>query len=482
VLGRHRVLLDRVVVVPRLALIVRSGETLAYNPGLNVWHRVDDETAEVLRWLRAGRARDELAAHVARRFGLDRERAASRISEIVDWSVLRRLLYLDSVPDLGDLRTPEHPLATVYWICTQRCNLRCSYCYQEATVARPHELSTTEALDLVDQVVEAGADTFIFTGGEPFSRRDVLEVARHSKRSGLTTNVITNGGYVRAANVDAIAEVFDLVTISLDHLRPEHHDRVRGEGSWDRAVNAIDLLLAAGVRVDINSVLARYGLDDLEDLLRLRKLKRIGVHKVVPQFPMGRGAEHRQDELSPTELLGLNDAIHAAELKIGAIDASRVRPEGGSAQKGSRREHCGAGLSEVSVDPEGWVYPCKLLQYPQFRAQNVRDIRLAEMYRDDPLLRSVQATTARDLEPCRTCVIRNECGGGCRGIHFSFSNDYLRSHPLFCAYLRSSFEVRAWSTTGSLPLRRRHEYEDRTAVSTPITFRSRRTAIEGVPT
>jgi len=248
------VLLDRAVVAPRLALIVRSGETLGYNPGFNVWHRVDEATAEVLRWLRAGRPRNELVAHVARRFGLDHQRAASRVCEIVEWSVLRRLLYLDRVPDMPDIGAPEHPLASVYWICTQRCNLRCSYCYQEATVARPHELSTVEAIDLVDQVVEAGADTFIITGGEPFSRRDVLEVARYSKRSGLTTNVITNGGYVRASNVDAIAEVFDLVTISLDHLRPEHHDRIRGEGSWDRAINAIDLLVAAGGRRGRNAV------------------------------------------------------------------------------------------------------------------------------------------------------------------------------------------------------------------------------------
>jgi MoaA/NifB/PqqE/SkfB family radical SAM enzyme len=70
------------------------------------------------------------------------------------------------------VQLPSHPLSTVYWICTQACNLRCTYCYQDASVARDRELSTAEGYDLVDQAIEAGARTFVFTGGEPFHRRD----------------------------------------------------------------------------------------------------------------------------------------------------------------------------------------------------------------------------------------------------------------------------------------------------------------------
>jgi len=57
-------LFDRVVVPSRLGLIYRQGETLGYNPGLNIWHRLDESCAETLRWLRAGRDRDGLAGHL----------------------------------------------------------------------------------------------------------------------------------------------------------------------------------------------------------------------------------------------------------------------------------------------------------------------------------------------------------------------------------------------------------------------------------
>src|SRR5687767_7749217 len=92
--------LSRAVVPTRLALVSRAGQTVGYNPNLNVWHRVDDDVAEVLRWLRAGRDRASLAAHISRRFQRDPADAEERLGQIVRWAVLRRLLFLDGEPEV----------------------------------------------------------------------------------------------------------------------------------------------------------------------------------------------------------------------------------------------------------------------------------------------------------------------------------------------------------------------------------------------
>ena len=447
-------LIARVVVPYRLALILRGKQTVGYNPNLNVWHRVSDEVAETLRWLRSGRDRSVLPSHLARRFDLDN--ADQRLEAILRWAILRRLLYLDVEPTLPPSRLPSNPLSTVYWICTQACNLRCTYCYQDATVARDNELSTAEGRNLVDQVAEAGARTFVFTGGEPFSRRDLLEIAHYSKSCGLRTNVITNGHYIVPRRVAAIAEVFDKVTVSLDHGIPEHHDSARGQGSWRRAAAAIDLLLEAGVVVDINSVLTRPGLSDVGELLAFVRRRPVGQHRIVPQYPMGRGESVRSDELKPEELLEFEDGLSCVNESRDASskDGSRSPEQVLTSPKGVRRSHCGAGLSEVAVDPEGWVYPCKLLQYEQYRAANVRERRLVEIFASDPIIRQFQRPFVDMLKPCTTCIIRNHCGGGCRGIHASFSNDWTIAEPLFCAQLRRSFELDAFASTGDVPPRR----------------------------
>jgi radical SAM protein with 4Fe4S-binding SPASM domain len=446
-------LLNRVTIPSRLALIYRSGETLGYNPVLNVWHRLNEQQAEVLRWLRAGRPRAHLAAHLTKRFRL-KSATGVPLDSIVQWCVLRRLLYCGNEPTPLEIASARSPLIAVYWITTQACNLRCTYCYQDALKARPGELTTDEAKDLIDQTAEAGARVFIFTGGEPFVRRDLLDLARYSKSRGLHTNIITNGHYITRKNVGEVAEVFDLVSVSLDHIHSEHHDRHRGTGSWARAFSAVDTLLEAGVSVDINSVLSRLGLKDITDFLRWRRSKPINQHRIVPQFPMGRGALPGNDELSPEDLLGLPDDLHNINSRLDADEPpldNDLPHSFSDAGKGQLRNHCGAGLSEVSVDPQGWVYPCKLLQYAEHRGQNIRHKRLKEIYNEDQRLKAARSNIIDNMYPCKTCIIKISCGGGCRGIHRSFTQETTKSFPLFCGYLRRSFEVQAWASTGTLP-------------------------------
>jgi len=443
-------ILERLIVPNHLALILRGEQTLAYNPEFNIWHRLDDMTAEALRWLRANRPRVELAAHLEKRFRLAHGTGKPRLQQLVKWSILRRLLYLDRERKAAPVVFSKNPLATVYWICTQACNLRCTYCYQEATVARPHELSTAEAIDLIDQIVETGAKSVVFTGGEPFARRDLLEVARYARAQKLQTCIITNGHYITRQNAEEIAGIFHRITISLDHVVPEHHDSRRGKGSWKRAWDAIELLTALNVRVDVNSTLFRDGLSDLAELVQLKRKQGIGEHRIVPQFPLGRGVDYRKDELTPTELVQLNDHLDQVKRTV-SEPANPVAAPAKASPKGIRRSHCGAGLSEVSVDPEGWVYPCRLLQDAPFKTKNIRDERLREIYRTDRTLQTIQSRTVERLHPCKTCIIKNDCGGGCRGIHVSFSHEHIRSYPLFCAHLRRAFEVKAWRSTGKVP-------------------------------
>ncbi|QGF23772.1 radical SAM/SPASM domain-containing protein [Raineyella fluvialis] len=450
--------LERLLVPARLSLICRGDNVLGYNPAFNVWHRIDPAAAAMLRWLRAGRDRQGLRDYVARHTPLGE--TGEPLIRTAEKLVLRRLLYLDHEPALQPVVHPDAPLGTVYWITTQKCNLRCTYCYQDAARPRAEELSTDEGKAVIDQAHAAGAQTFVFTGGEPFSRRDLLELAAYSKSKGLRTNVITNGAFINVHNIDRVASIFDLVTVSLDHLIPEHHDRIRGHRSWEKAIRAIDLLLEAGVSVDINSVLSRHGIEDLAALVGLRRAKRIGMHKIVPQFPMGRGGTSRGDELSANQLLGLSDQMAQVSGASRPGTPGATEEESTPSGKGDVRDHCGAGLSEVSVDPEGWVYPCKLLQYPELRAGNIRDTSIATLYATDPILQKAQASTSDVLPTCRTCIIQRGCGGGCRGIHYSFTGHYDEAAPIFCSYLRRTFEVKAWRSTGEVPAARRNEWAD----------------------
>src|SRR5579871_5190693 len=121
-------LLDRVATPPRLSLMMRGGRTLGYNPGINVWHEVDEVQAEILRWLRARRSKASLKPHIQIRFAIEAQPAEAIVQRALRQLIVRQLLDVDETAPTP-IQLPAKPLQAVYWIATQACNLRCTYCY-----------------------------------------------------------------------------------------------------------------------------------------------------------------------------------------------------------------------------------------------------------------------------------------------------------------------------------------------------------------
>ena len=92
----------------------------------------------------------------------------------------------------------------VVWDFTHKCNLRCKHCYSNSGAASEAELTTEEALDVVDQLADFGVTALAFSGGEPLSRKDFFEVATHAAKRGLYVSVATNGTLLTKENVNRL--------------------------------------------------------------------------------------------------------------------------------------------------------------------------------------------------------------------------------------------------------------------------------------
>lgn len=124
---------------------------------------------------------------------------------------------------------------------TGRCNLRCTHCQASMFLGKRNlELSTTEWKKILDQLAEAGAVTVGFLGGEPFLRKDLLEVMAHAKKLGLKTTVTTNGTMISQGIAESLILELDTYTVfSLDGPSSESHDQVRGAGTFDKTISTI---------------------------------------------------------------------------------------------------------------------------------------------------------------------------------------------------------------------------------------------------
>ena len=123
------------------------------------------------------------------------------------------------------------------------CNLACDYCVVASSPrARRRELSAERFRALVDEAVAEGFRELYVTGGEPFVHPEIVEMIEYSSDH-LPTVVLTNAMLFtgrRAQELERLAGRERLVLqSSVDGVRPETHDRWRGAGSWERAMEGI---------------------------------------------------------------------------------------------------------------------------------------------------------------------------------------------------------------------------------------------------
>ncbi len=143
------------------------------------------------------------------------------------------------------------------WIYTNYdCNLKCSYCVAKSGPNAPRRaLGMENVRRLVNEAVELGFDRVFFTGGEPFLLNDIYEMLAYSS-SRIKTTVLTNAMLLRGVRLEKLCVIANenlIVQVSLDGGRPEDHDAYRGPGTWEKTVEGIKLLQAAGFRVRLGT-------------------------------------------------------------------------------------------------------------------------------------------------------------------------------------------------------------------------------------
>ncbi len=206
---------------------------------------------------------------------------------------------------------------TFIWDVTHNCPLQCLYCYSESGPGKGKKIRTDELRRLGASIARECPDKVLFSGGEPALVPGINDVARSLREAGIMVELYTSGFSLDARRIDAIVDSFHVVHISLDDLRPEVNDRIRGRGgAHANATMALDLLneralvrRAAGValpKFGIDCTLLRENRENLEAFVEAapRRWPALDFFVVNVAIPSGRGSE---ESCVRSELLGASD-------------------------------------------------------------------------------------------------------------------------------------------------------------------------------
>ncbi len=300
----------------------------------------------------------------------------------------------------------------VTWEITYSCNLSCIHCLSDSGKKRPGELTTEACLRVIDELSRNKVFQFNIGGGEPFMRPDFLDLLDYAHEKGMVTCISTNGTRIDAATARRLRHPLVYIQVSLDGATPESNDAIRGDGSFNKVLQALEYLNRESIDVSINTVLTRRSIDELDELRALAA--DFNAKLRVSRFrPSGRGKEawselnvNRQQMLDFSAWLSEHLHVSTGD-SFFSVSTEERRSLG--------LNMCGACKLTCCLSPEGTVYPCAFLQDDEFRAGTLPDEAFGEIWRHSPVFKSFREL---EIKSCESCHRFDLCHGGCPAIAY----------------------------------------------------------------
>jgi uncharacterized protein len=356
-------------------------------------------------------------------------RSSASDAEAVEFVSRIRLLAPQRVSVGSPCAAEYEPVSAVLFL-TNRCSLRCSYCYASSNERAATDLPLVKARQAINIVAENAArrkQSFFglsfHGGGEPTLSWGVLERSvRHARRKSIRARIsVSTNGYLRARERDFICEQFDELSLSIDGP-PAIQNRQRptrsGKPSFTRVAKTIQALdrrgLPYGIRVTVTPASVRQLALSVRFLLEHTSARQI---QVEPAFPQGRGRRH---VLTGGEMAEFVRQFEQA-FDI-AVAHHRELVYSGARLNAITSCFCRAAREALVVLPTGEVSACFEIfgrEHPLAEHFLFGKINGAGLEFDRERWQRIANRTADRISFCQDCFCRWHCAGDCLGKTFA---------------------------------------------------------------
>ncbi|PIE36245.1 12,18-didecarboxysiroheme deacetylase [candidate division KSB3 bacterium] len=326
----------------------------------------------------------------------------------------------------------------VVFNCTQRCNLHCVHCYSHSTgKLGEQELSTQEAKVLIEDLAAFGSPVILFSGGEPLTRPDLIELIDCAVDKGLRAVISTNGTLIDAATAEKLKKVnLSYVGVSLDGME-DVNDAFRGvKGAFRDALQGIRNCREAGIKVGLRFTINKRNASEIEKIFRLLEAEEIPRVCFYHLVYSGRASNLIEEDLSleqtrqvldqiidltdnlyqrgkPKEVLTVDNHCDGPYVYLRMLKEEHPRAHdvlqllqynGGNSS--------GIGIGCVSWD--GSVYPDQFWRH--YSLGNVRERPFSKIWADtsEPLMGKLKDRKPSLKGRCAECRWLNICNGNFR--------------------------------------------------------------------
>ncbi|MGL5712727.1 MAG: radical SAM protein [Paraclostridium sp.] len=307
----------------------------------------------------------------------------------------------------------------IYLLLTENCNLNCSMCIRGLQEGTNIEFDTLKNLDFINKIHN---DDIVITGGEPTLHKQFCEIVdfmcKHTKTVTVTSNGTTDYYFDKIKNYDNL-----FFQISVDGS-VDHHNNIRGKGSFEKTINTIEKLDMLGFKYSVASVVNKYNLESMFELSNiLSELNNIRFWKLSYEMPFG--SADFNNMMTSFEWNNFADSIinHAKlRLKIQKIFPLELYESKKEylekiISNSNRSFNCGSGKDKLYIYPNFNVYSCTCLT--DFCLGNLKETPFENIINGDEINKFVNYEVSKDTI-CFTCEYKKFCNGGCIGMSYHY--------------------------------------------------------------
>lgn len=325
------------------------------------------------------------------------------------------------------------------------CNLNCKYCFADAEFLNQDPdncirdfLSTDDIFDILNKMVDAGTKQIMFAGGEPTLRRDLPQIINYASMF-MNVAMNTNGYLVGQEMAYELADAgLTQVKISVDGLM-QNHDWNRGEGSYERAMEATRSFQKAGIpTIMLIMTLSALNYDDMPGLLKMAMEMDVDF-TLVEFLPIGKAAEHKDWCLTREQVRDFQRRLFNAQKEYGwqrvAFENRYIVSEDRFCKDicTDPTKPCGfvdycvgciSGIYSYIINPQGKVAAGDILtlECGDLKKESLKDIWAnADLFK---MLRDRESLEGK----CGKCKYKYICGG-CRRRAYALTGNLMAGDP-----------------------------------------------------
>ena len=284
-----------------------------------------------------------------------------------------------------------------YWILyfpTDACNYKCKHCYLE-NIPEKNEMNADEIKRIFSNSRLLKNARVGISGGEPFMKKDIVEILSTISKLGYKLEMTTNGAFpervkefLNKSNKNKID-----IAVSIDGLE-NSNDKIRAKGGFEKAVKTLEIIKEIGInKLQVNVVIQKLNIDHLNEIKEYFSSLNINVSFIPLQTT--NNAQFPYDD---------KEVKVAMQYMMNRMDMKYLISRGKF-----KITDCHSGQTTCFIDPTGRVYTCMTGQRYFFPKKNyfMGDLR-RHNYNFDDLWISEQAKAARkDVKRCEGCY--NAC-------------------------------------------------------------------------